>query len=139
MSLSQLSRDAVLEMLEDRTLVAGKDYVLVDLRRTDFEGGYIRGSVNLPAQSLKATLSTLYTLLKSAGVRKVIWYCMSSRGRGTKAAILLNEYLNDQKDTEMESIILEGGIRGWATAGPKFSDWMEEYDASFWTASEKTT
>lgn len=53
----------------------GKDFVLVDLRRTDYEGGTIRGSINLPAQSLYPTIPTLYTLFKEAKVGTVIWYC----------------------------------------------------------------
>ena len=82
-----------------------RDFVLVDLRRVDHEvrrnpppcvlpplalagrccchfavdiyqqGGTIRGSINLPAQSLYPTLPTLYSVLKAASVRKVIWYC----------------------------------------------------------------
>lgn len=39
------------------------------------QGGNIRGSINLPAQSLYPSIPTLYRTLKAAGVRKVIWYC----------------------------------------------------------------
>lgn len=54
---------------------AGKDYVLVDLRRNDHEGGTIKGSLNLPAQSLYYSLSTVYNLLRAGGVKYIIWYC----------------------------------------------------------------
>jgi len=50
-------------------------FLLIDLRRTDHEGGTIRTSLNLPAQTLYYSLSTLYTLCKSAGVQEVIFYC----------------------------------------------------------------
>jgi arsenical-resistance protein 2 len=53
----------------------GADFLLVDLRRTDFEGGTIKGSLNLPAQSLYPTLPTLFNLVRSAGVKDVIFYC----------------------------------------------------------------
>lgn len=39
------------------------------------QGGTIRGSLNLPCQSLYPTRPALYTLLKSGGVENVIWYC----------------------------------------------------------------
>lgn len=39
------------------------------------QGGTIRGSINLPAQSLVPTLPALYTLFASAGVKHVVWYC----------------------------------------------------------------
>lgn len=42
---------------------------------TRLQGGTIRGSINLPAQSLFPTMPTLYVLFKAAGVKKVIWYC----------------------------------------------------------------
>ena len=32
-----MTRHAVLDMMKDSNLIAGKDYVLVDLRRTDHE------------------------------------------------------------------------------------------------------
>lgn len=71
----------------------GKDFVLVDLRRTDFEvytalllpsvyisnlnvqGGTIRGSLNLPAQSLYPTIPTLYSIISQGRIANVVWYC----------------------------------------------------------------
>jgi arsenical-resistance protein 2 len=32
----------------------------------------------------------------------------------------------------MESLVLEGGVTGWATAGDEYVKWMDEYDASVW-------
>lgn len=55
--------------------IASKDFVLVDLRRNDHDGGTIKGSINLPAQSLYPSISTLYSLFSAAGVKHVIWYC----------------------------------------------------------------
>ncbi|KND89024.1 hypothetical protein TOPH_06310 [Tolypocladium ophioglossoides CBS 100239] len=127
-----MAREMVLEMLKNSDSVAGKDYVLIDLRRTDHEGGTIRGSINLPAQSLYPTIPTLYNMFKAAGVRKVVWYCSSSRGRGTRAAGWLSDYLDERKDRNMESLILLEGITAWATAGGEFTDWMDDYDAAVW-------
>jgi arsenical-resistance protein 2 len=42
------------------------------------QGGTIRGSINLPAQSLYPTLPSVYALCKAAGLRKIIFYCGSS-------------------------------------------------------------
>lgn len=39
------------------------------------QGGTIKGSINLPAQSLHPSIPTLYTLFTGAGVKKVIFYC----------------------------------------------------------------
>jgi len=43
----------------------------------EVKGGTIRGSINLPAQSLYPTIPTLYALFASAKVKMVIWYCGS--------------------------------------------------------------
>ncbi|PWY71252.1 arsenate reductase [Aspergillus eucalypticola CBS 122712] len=112
----------------------GRDFLLVDLRRTDFEGGTIRGSINLPAQTLYPAIPTLYSLLSQSQATKVIWYCGSSKGRGMRAASWFADYIEQQQDTRMRSLVLEGGIKGWVAAGKEYTDFMDEYDASAWTA-----
>jgi arsenical-resistance protein 2 len=37
----------------------------------------------------------------------------------------------------MESYVLEEGIKGWATAGKKYVQMMDEYDASAWESETK--
>ncbi|KAK7915292.1 arsenate reductase (Arc2) [Apiospora marii] len=125
-----LTKEDVAAMLQR----GDEDFVLIDLRRNDYEGGTIRGSINLPAQSLHPTIPRLYKLFQKAGVKKAIWYCGSSGGRGTRAAGWFQDYLDDQGDTQMVSVILKGGIKGWATAGDEFVKWMDGYDEAVWQA-----
>lgn len=73
-SPDSVSKEELLAWLQEGK-EGGKDFVLVDLRRTDYEGGTIRGSINLPAQSLYPTIPYLYNLFKAAGTTKVMWYC----------------------------------------------------------------
>ncbi|EEU40605.1 uncharacterized protein NECHADRAFT_19682, partial [Fusarium vanettenii 77-13-4] len=127
-----LTREQLLELMKQVGDVAGADFLLVDLRRNDHEGGTIRGSINLPAQSLYPSIPRLYDMFKARGLRKVIWYCSSSRGRGPRAAGWFSDYIASCGDNEMESVVLQGGIKGWATAGDKFVEWMDEYDPCFW-------
>jgi arsenical-resistance protein 2 len=35
----------------------------------------------------------------------------------------------------MRSFVLVGGVKGWATAGADFVQWMDEYDAAVWAKS----
>ncbi|KAF2750611.1 hypothetical protein M011DRAFT_464415, partial [Sporormia fimetaria CBS 119925] len=64
-----LPREAALSSL------SSPDLLLVDVRRTDFEGGTIRGSLNLPAHSFYMNRAILYDLCKRAGVKKIAFYC----------------------------------------------------------------
>jgi arsenical-resistance protein 2 len=56
----------------------------------------------------------------------------SSKGRGTRAAGWFADYLKEKQDTTMESSILEGGVKNWATYGEKYTKLMDEYDAAAW-------
>ena len=52
--------------------------LLIDVRRTDYEGGTIRGSLNMPAQSFPMNMATLYRLCAGDGLSvmsRVIFYC----------------------------------------------------------------
>ncbi|KAK2591266.1 hypothetical protein QQS21_011047 [Conoideocrella luteorostrata] len=151
-----MSRDELLSLITKINGSVTKYFILIDLRRTDNEGGMIQGSINLPAQSLYPTIPTLYNIFKAAGLRKIIWFCCktaqmthpkiakipsvltlmgiaaSSRGRGSRAALWFQDFLDDHGDSYMESLILADGIKGWATAGDDFVQWMDGYQADVW-------
>jgi hypothetical protein len=58
----------------------------------------------------------------------------SSRGRGNRAAGWFADYLKERGDEgeRMESFVLEGGIKGWASAGEDYVKLMDEYEAAIW-------
>ncbi|KAJ5085554.1 hypothetical protein N7532_010325 [Penicillium argentinense] len=126
-----LPRQEVLGWLRGEKVV-GRDFLLIDVRRDDFEGGTIHGSLNLPAQSFYTTMSTLYALVKSSGVKTVVFYCGSCCGRGPRAAGWFADYLNDKEDFSLQSVILEGGIKGWVKAGSEYTALIDGFDASVW-------
>jgi|ERR1700761_349054 len=52
--------------------------LLIDVRRTDYEGGCIRGSLNMPAQSFPYNMATLFRLCQGDGlsvISRVVFYC----------------------------------------------------------------
>jgi arsenical-resistance protein 2 len=65
----------VFKLLQDQESGTQRDFLLVDVRRTDWEGGTISTSINLPAHSLYPTRAAIYQLVKQAGVSRVIFYC----------------------------------------------------------------
>ncbi|KAM3533343.1 hypothetical protein MY4038_003350 [Beauveria bassiana] len=111
---------------------AKRDFLLVDVRRTDWDGGTVATSINLPAQSFFQTRPVVYQLCKQAGIERIIFYCGSSVGRGTRTARWMQDYLTEFGETGMKAIILTGGIKGWHKKfGGKL---MENYDENFWVA-----
>lgn len=56
----------------------------------------------------------------------------SSRGRGTRAACWFADTLVREGVTSVQSMILEGGIKGWARGGEQYVEFMDEYDERAW-------
>ncbi|KIX01134.1 uncharacterized protein Z518_10200 [Rhinocladiella mackenziei CBS 650.93] len=125
----------------------GADFLLVDLRRNDHEGGTIRTSLNLPAQTLFPSLSTLHALCVSAKIPLVIFYCGSSRGRGTRAAGWLADFIEehlpsaptsgDEAPWVVKSAILQGGIKAWVAGGEEYVSWMDGFEENVWRNSKE--
>ncbi|KAF7350511.1 Rhodanese-like protein [Mycena venus] len=93
-----------------------KDYIVVDVRRTDFEDASIAGCLNLPAHSFYPTLSTIVALL--ASVPLVIFHCNSCKpgGRGPRTAGWYQDACNAQGAGTSRAVVLEGGIKAWVEA-----------------------
>jgi arsenical-resistance protein 2 len=65
----------ILPRADALSALASPDLLIVDVRRTDYEGGAIQGSINLPAHSFYMNRGVLLDLCKRAGVKKVAFYC----------------------------------------------------------------
>lgn len=72
---------------------AKRDFLLVDVRRTDWEGGTISTSINLPAHTFYQTRPQVYQLVKQAGIKRIIFYCgkyfIVPRGYSNPSLIIL--------------------------------------------------
>ncbi|KAH6609172.1 arsenate reductase arc2 [Trichoderma cornu-damae] len=141
-SCASVEPSEVYEWIE-RTKAAGEhghkdlcnDFLLVDVRRTDWEGGTIATSINLPAQSFYQTRQGVYQLCKQAGIKKVVFYCGSCGNRGPRCAGWFQEYLNSIGETEMTAAILTGGVKGWQK---KYGgQLMDFYDPNAWGSQSK--
>ncbi|EMD94455.1 hypothetical protein COCHEDRAFT_1094540 [Bipolaris maydis C5] len=106
-----ISRDEVLSDLSSPHLL------IVDVRRTDYEGGTIRGSINLPAHSFYLNRGVLYDLCRRAGVTRVAFYC---------------DYIAEKGDDQIKSLTLAGGIKGWVKAGEPFTQNMDAFEPEYW-------
>ncbi|KAK5940497.1 hypothetical protein PMZ80_006913 [Knufia obscura] len=128
----------LLQMIQQFKASGQPTYMLVDVRRNDHEGGTVSTSVNLPAQSMYYSLSTLVALVKATGsVKSVIFYCGSSRGRGPRSAGWFQDALDQHGIEDIKSYILEGGIKGWVKQGrqsghQEMLTLTEGYEPGYW-------
>ncbi|KAL2174198.1 Rhodanese-like domain-containing protein [Thermothelomyces heterothallicus CBS 202.75] len=133
---AQVTPGEVFDLLQAQETAENEQrrFLLVDTRRTDCEGGTVRGAINLPAHSFYPTRKTLYDLCKQAGIKTVIFYCGSSLGRGPRCAAWFQDYVN-QVGGVLEPKVMTGGIRGWVKAyGGRM---MDGYDDKAWEAEER--
>jgi arsenical-resistance protein 2 len=107
--------------------------LIIDVRRTDYEGGSIRGSINIPAQGFWWNRGMLYELAYKADMEWVVFTCGSSNGRGPRCAGWFLEYVrNVAEDQNMQVMVLEGGVKGWVKAGPQYIQFMDGFRQEHW-------
>ncbi|KAK4176366.1 hypothetical protein QBC36DRAFT_187635 [Triangularia setosa] len=139
----KIASSEVAQLLQGRDELKPHEFLLIDTRRTDCIGGTIQGSLNLPAHSFYLMRVMLYDLCKQAGIKRIIFYCGSSNGRGPRCAAWMQDYINSVSDgsgsdyesdtgcsAEMTMQVMAGGIRGWVKAHG--GDMMEGYDEKIW-------
>ena len=107
--------------------------LIIDVRRTDYEGGSIRGSLNIPAHGFWWNRGILYELCYKADIEWVVFTCGSSNGRGPRCASWFLEHVRETVgDQDMNVMVLEGGVKGWVKAGEQYQAYMDGYKADFW-------
>lgn len=77
------------------------------------KGGLIRGSINLPAQSLYYTIPALYNLFSAAKKTKVIWYCgkySAFASYGVLIGIPISNLEPTQDQAEVEVLVVRAGL-----------------------------
>ncbi|GAA5879851.1 hypothetical protein JCM1840_006973 [Sporobolomyces johnsonii] len=112
-TLSSISAPELRELLVAQPELDKREFLVVDVRRTDFEEAFIKGAVNFPAHSFYPTLPSMLPLLSR--YRTVIFHCQSSQGRGPRCAGWYQDALDQAgiaKDVS-RAVVLTGGIKEW--------------------------
>ncbi|GAB7341942.1 hypothetical protein MBLNU457_g0245t1 [Dothideomycetes sp. NU457] len=130
MTAEIMPRQRLQQMLSFKGL---SSVLLIDVRRTDYEGGCIRESLNIPAQGFWWNRGMLYELAYKSDIQWVVFYCGSSNGRGPRCAAWFLEHVRAIGDDDMGVMVLEGGIKGWVKSGENFTRLMDGYSEEYWT------
>lgn len=112
-------------------LTDGKSATILDLRN-DREPGIIRNSINIPANSISGypevkekVIDRMYEL--NPLLEYIIVHCNSSKRRATKVAGWIQDYIEENKITNLKVAILDGGITGWLELEEPYSTLVEKY------------
>ncbi|KAL0088159.1 Rhodanese-like domain-containing protein [Phycomyces blakesleeanus] len=128
---SYIEPEDLKSIVKDSSLTPQKDYVIVDVRDLDYEGGHIPGAVNVPAHELMDKANTLVEEYKD--VPLVIFHCALSQVRGPKSARIYNETKSLLKPESTQQVkILRGGFEGWHAKFKQDQSLLESYDPAVW-------
>ncbi|KAF9217635.1 hypothetical protein CPC16_005716 [Podila verticillata] len=125
------------ELLNDKTKVPRKDYLIIDVRDADYIGGHIPGCLNVPAHDLPDQLPQLIEEYKN--VPQLFFHCALSQVRGPKAAKRWSQALNAAAASNPEATapaqkinILRGGFGAWQRKHKDNKVLVEDYQEEYW-------
>jgi len=115
--------------------VAGKDYVVVDVRDEDFIGGNVKGCLRAPSQTYEANVTDLVSQLRD--IPTVVFHCAYSQVRGPKSARIYAERRDasapeDSPEIEQQVLVLQGGFAALQAAYKDDNVLIENWNKSYW-------
>ncbi|KIJ17806.1 hypothetical protein PAXINDRAFT_9748 [Paxillus involutus ATCC 200175] len=105
------------------------DYLVVDVRDSDWKGGNIKGSHNLPSLKFQAGVDNLIS--KTKDVPMVIFHCKFSQERGPVAAAIYDarRALKEADGYKNQQVyVLQGGFNTFATTHKNDPRLVENWD-----------
>ncbi|KIY64461.1 Rhodanese-like protein [Cylindrobasidium torrendii FP15055 ss-10] len=116
--------------------VAGKDYLVVDVRDDDFAGGNIKGAKNVPSSTIYDAVDNLVRDTKD--IKRVVFHCALSQVRGPKAARIYAEtrqnMLQEAEPNQPEVLILRDGFTQFQVKYKDDADLIEGWDKEVWAS-----
>lgn len=126
------SVDEVAEIVKDKSKVAGKDYIIVDVRDNDFVGGHIKGVLHQPSVEFPDNVDSLVS--KTKDVPLVIFHCYLSKMRAVNAATSYEQLRHQKvdKDVDHEVVIMRGGFSEFQGKFKDDGEIVEDWDKNVW-------
>uniref|UniRef100_A0A1D1YWM9 CDC25-like phosphatase YCH1 n=1 Tax=Anthurium amnicola TaxID=1678845 RepID=A0A1D1YWM9_9ARAE len=115
------------EIIKDTNQTPGKDYLIVDVRDGDYEGGNIPNSINSPSKKFHDHVNELIS--KYNQVPKIVFTCALSQVRGPKCARI---YKENTGNTSQKIQVLQGGIGEWQKQNKDDPKLVENYNPEYW-------
>ncbi|KAI9512377.1 Rhodanese-like domain-containing protein [Russula earlei] len=136
MSVRYISRDDLSEIIKSDKR-PGEDYLVVDVRDSDFVGGNIPNCRRSPSLTFSGDLDDLIRDTKD--VPRVIFHCALSQARGPTAA---QQYVDrraqpqhqQDNNTKQEVLVLQGGFVGFQRKFKDDPELVEKWSKDIWGA-----
>ncbi|CAH7687322.1 Rhodanese-like domain-containing protein [Phakopsora pachyrhizi] len=125
-----------------------RDWVVVDVRDSDFIGGHIPGCIHIPSIQFDRSVPDLIQKIKD--VKFVVFHCALSQQRGPHAAKLYAEKREEAllkgelksilpfgiesraRQESQEIVILQGGFQAWVNQFRDDPDLIEGHRPGIW-------
>ncbi|KAI7869071.1 Rhodanese-like protein [Spinellus fusiger] len=126
MSVQYIEADTLAEMIKNKQ----RDFLIVDVRDTDYAGGHITGAVNIPAHTIIDRAHEL--VVEYEQVPLMVFHCALSQVRGPKSARIYNEAKQHLRPNSSQQVkVLRYGFEGWLSKHHQ-DGLIEDYDPAVW-------
>ncbi|KAJ2369183.1 Cdc25 phosphatase Ibp1 [Coemansia sp. RSA 2611] len=110
------------KLVRDPKKKAGADYLVVDVRDSDYPVGHIPGALNVPAHEMYQRAGEIISNYSHVPV--VVFHCMLSQQRGPKSARIYRDIVQerlriapaDSPLLDQKIQVLDRGFAGWVDA-----------------------
>ncbi|KAF9436255.1 hypothetical protein BGZ76_004483 [Entomortierella beljakovae] len=126
--------DTVEQLFKDKTKISGKDYLVIDVRGEDHNGGHVAGSLNFPLDKLPERLPEL--IKEHSNVPQLYFYCGQSQKRGPQGASIWAEGQSEELAAKQQVNVLKGGFVEWQRKHKGDKNLIENYDEEYWKSWE---
>ncbi|KAI8812068.1 Rhodanese-like domain-containing protein [Cladochytrium replicatum] len=115
-SPQRITHDRLAQVLKDPAQVSST--IVVDVRGDDFEGGHVRGAVNIPSHIvLDDEKMDTEVIQRLEAYPNVVFHCQLSQVRGPKCAAryyaALAHKAGSVSAVKQQVFVLEGGFENW--------------------------
>jgi len=132
--MKYITSEELAELMKTSGKVAGKDYVVVDVRDDDYVGGNVKDCINQPSREFLMGVDGLVKQTKD--VPLVIFHCTLSQIRGPKAAKIYEETRSNVVTDDMphEVAVLQQGFSGFQLKYKDDPALVENWDKEVWAS-----
>ncbi|CEP62673.1 phosphatase YCH1 LALA0_S06e01046g [Lachancea lanzarotensis] len=138
-AIKYIDASELFKWLKSGHSTSNEPFQIIDVRGSDYVGGHIKGSWNVPYRQLRDDVEKCHELqnqLKNAAGSSVVncvFHCALSQQRGPSAAMRFLRLLEDEDLSNFRIYVLRGGFNHWQSLYGEDQSVTESYQKDLWT------